>query len=99
MLVLPGEAALVIECKYSGSADYVGRTGLAQTLLYMTDVGATMAQVVEGIVIAPDGVVGDATSEDTPVGRLGLAAPSAGVARAVDFMGEALDADTRHLAT
>jgi hypothetical protein len=86
MLVLPGEAAFVIECKYSGNPDYVGRTGLAQTLLYMTDVGATMAAEVEGVVIAPDGVVGDATSASTPVGRLGLAAPSAGVERAVEFM-------------
>ncbi len=91
VLVLPGEAAFVIECKYSGDPDYVGRTGLAQTLLYMTDVQASMAAEVEGVVIAPDGVVGDATSADTPVGRLGLAAPSAGVARAVEFMG-AVDA-------
>jgi hypothetical protein len=88
MLVLPGEAAFVIECKYSAHADYVGRTGLAQTLLYMADVGASMAQTVEGVVIAPDGVIGGAMSEDTPVGRLGLAAPSAGVARAVEFIGE-----------
>jgi hypothetical protein len=83
MLILPGEAAFVIECKYSANADYVGRTGLAQTLLYMTDVGASMAAVVEGVVVAP--VVGDATVADTPAGRLGLASPSAGVQRAVEF--------------
>jgi hypothetical protein len=86
MLILPGEAAFVIECKYSANADYVGRTGLAQTLLYMTDVGASMASAVEGVVVAPDGVLGDATSADTPAGRLGLASPSAGVERAVDFV-------------
>jgi hypothetical protein len=88
VLVLPGEAAFVIECKYSANADYVGRTGLAQTLLYMTDVGATIAQVVEGVVIAPDGVIGDPTSVSTPIGRLGLATPSAGAARAVQFLQE-----------
>lgn len=88
MLILPGEAAFVIECKYSANADYVGRTGLAQTLLYMTDVGASMAAAVEGVVVAPEGVVGDATSESTPAGRLGLASPSAGVARAVEFVAE-----------
>ena len=97
MLILPGEAAFIIECKYSANPDYVGRTGLAQTLLYMTDVGAAMASRVEGVVIAPDGVVGDATSESTPVGRLGLASPSAGVARAVEFMDAALD--RRHVPT
>ena len=86
LLVAPGEAAFVIECKYSANADYVGRTGLAQTLLYMTDVGAAMAPVVEGVVVAPDGVVGDGTWVATPAGRLGLAAPTAGVARAVEFM-------------
>ncbi len=88
MLVLPGEAAFVIECKYSANADYVGRTGLAQTLLYLADVGAAMVPVAEGVVIAPDGVIGDPTSTHTPVGRLGLASPSAGVARAVTFVGE-----------
>jgi len=86
MLMLPGEAAFVIECKYSANADYVGRTGLAQTLLYMTDVGASMASTVEGVVVAPEGVVGDSTVASTPAGRLGLASPSAGVERAVDFV-------------
>jgi hypothetical protein len=86
MLILPGEAAFVIECKYSANADYVGRTGLAQTLLYMTDVGASMASAVEGAVVAPEGVVGDATVASTPAGRLGLASPSAGVERAVEFV-------------
>jgi hypothetical protein len=37
-------------------------------------------------VVAPEGVVGDATSESTPAGRLGLASPSAGVGRAVEFV-------------
>jgi hypothetical protein len=86
MLISPGEAAFIIECKYSASSDYVGRTGLAQTLLYMTDVGATMATAVEGIVVAPEGIVGDATHADTPAGRLGLASPNAGVNRAVEFL-------------
>jgi hypothetical protein len=86
MLILPGEAAFVIECKYSANADYVGRTGLAQTLLYMTDVGASMASTVEGVVVAPEGVVGDATSAHTPAGRLGLASPSVGAQKAVEFV-------------
>jgi len=86
MLILPGEAAFIIECKYSANADYVGRTGLAQTLLYVTDVGASMASAVEGVVVAPEGVVGEATVASTPAGRLGLASPSAGVERAVEFM-------------
>ena len=86
MLILPGQAAFIIECKYSSNADYVGRTGLAQTLLYMTDVGASMAARVEGVVVAPDGIAGDITSASTPAGRLGLASPSAGVGRAVELM-------------
>lgn len=87
LLVLPGEAAFVIECKYSGHADYVGRTGLAQTLLYMTEVRASMAPRVEGVVIAPDGVAGDLTAADTPAGRLGIGSAVAGVERAVQFVG------------
>ncbi len=86
LLILPGEAAFVIECKYSAHADYVGRTGLAQTLLYMTDVGASMATRVEGVVVAPNGIAGDATSEATPAGRLGIGSSSAGVGRAVEFV-------------
>ena len=86
LLILPGEAAFVIECKYSANADYVGRTGLAQTLLYMTDVGASMAASVEGVVVAPDGIAGDTTSESTPAGRLGIASSMAAAARAVEFM-------------
>ncbi|MDT5298473.1 MAG: hypothetical protein QOG79_1715 [Mycobacterium sp.] len=86
MLILPGEAAFVIECKYSANADYVGRTGLAQTLLYMTDVGASMASTVEGVVVAPNGIAGDITAERTPAGRLGIASPSAATARAVEFV-------------
>ncbi len=86
MLILPGEAAFIIECKYSANPDYVGRTGLAQTLLYMTDVGASMAASVEGVVVAPNGLAGDITSRSTPVGRLGIASPSAAVQRAAGFM-------------
>jgi hypothetical protein len=59
---------------------------LAQTLLYMTDVGASMASLVEGVVVAPDGIAGDVTSENTPAGRLGIASTSAAAARAVEFM-------------
>lgn len=86
MLILPGEAAFVVECKFSANPDYVGRTGLAQTLLYMTDVGASLASRVEGVVVAPDGVVGEATATDTPAGRLGLAAPAVAARQAADFM-------------
>jgi hypothetical protein len=86
MLILPGEAAFIIECKYSANADYVGRTGLAQTLLYMTDVGASMASRVEGVVVAPDGIAGDITSESTPAGWLGVGASSAAATRAVKFV-------------
>jgi hypothetical protein len=86
MLILPGAAAFVLECKYSANPDYVGRTGLAQTLLYMTDVGASMARRVEGVVVAPIGIAGDITSETTPAGRLGIASPSAAVERAVEFV-------------
>jgi hypothetical protein len=88
MLVLPGEGAFIIECKYSANPDYVGRTGLAQTLLYMTDVGASMAARVEGVVVAPEGVVGQGASAGTPAGRLGLASPSAAVGRTVEFVVE-----------
>jgi hypothetical protein len=86
MLILPGEAAFVIECKYSANPDYVGRTGLAQTLLYMTDVGASMAARVEGVVVAPEGIAGDITSESTPAGRLGIGPSAAAARRALEFM-------------
>jgi hypothetical protein len=86
MLILPGEAAFIIECKYSANADYVGRTGLAQTLLYMTDVGVSMASRVEGVVVAPNGIAGDVTSESTPAGRLGIGPSAAAARRALEFM-------------
>jgi hypothetical protein len=86
MLVAPGEGAFVIECKYSANADYVGRTGLAQTLLYMTDVGAEMAPRVEGMVVAPDGIAVDTALVMTPAGRLGIGAAAAAASRALEFM-------------
>jgi hypothetical protein len=86
MLILPGESAFIIECKYSANADYVGRTGLAQTLLYMTDVGESIAASVEGVVVAPIGIAGDITSTSTPAGRLGIGASSAAATRAAEFV-------------
>jgi hypothetical protein len=85
MLVLPGEAAFIIECKYSANADYVGRTGLAQTLLYMADVGSEIAPVVEGVVVAPDGVVSDSRWVSTTAGGLGIATSAVGTGRAAEF--------------
>lgn len=86
MLIAPGDAAFVVECKYSANADYVGRIGLAQTLLYMTDVGASMAPRIEGMVVAPDGIAGDTTFVTTPVGRLGIGPSAAAASRALEFM-------------
>jgi hypothetical protein len=89
MLIAPGEAAFVVECKYSANADYVGRIGLAQTLLYMTDVGAEMAPRVAGMVVAPDGIVGDTTFVTTPAGRLGIGSAAAAASHALDVMSAA----------
>jgi alkanesulfonate monooxygenase SsuD/methylene tetrahydromethanopterin reductase-like flavin-dependent oxidoreductase (luciferase family) len=51
----------------------------------MTDVGASMAARVEGVVIAPNGIAGDITSQSTPVGWLGIGSTSEGVERAAEL--------------
>jgi hypothetical protein len=72
-----------------------GGRKLAQTLLYMTDAGASMALRVEGVVVAPNDIAGDITSESAPAGRLGIASPSAGVERAVEFIVGCASPDAR----
>lgn len=81
-LILPGQRALVVECKYSALADYVGRRGLSQVMAYATEYRTALVPDVTAVVVAPDGVVETATSEITVAGKVGLDAPG-GISRVV----------------
>lgn len=75
-LILPGERALLVECKYSAVPDYVGRRGLSQVMAYATEYRTALVPDVTAVVVAPEGVVATATSEGMVVGMIGLDGPS-----------------------
>jgi hypothetical protein len=76
LLLRPGKEALVLECKYSGNSDYVGRRGLAQVNLYATELHGSLSSHVTAYVIPPETVLTGASAVATPSGSLGLARPS-----------------------
>lgn len=86
LIVAPGIAAFIVECKYSANDEYIGRRGLAQTSLYMAELSGLVAPRVEGVVAVPSGVVAGATSVMTVAGRLGIAGPEDAAAAVVRFM-------------
>jgi hypothetical protein len=79
MLIEPGRRALLLECKYSANATYVGRDGFHQAASYALD---SMNGVVDdqtwSFIIGPQEVVADASAaqlEQHPGVVLGSASP------------------------
>lgn len=76
LLICPGEAALVIECKYSTNPDYIGRRGLAQSSLYAAELHGRLVSVVDAFVVPPETSATGLAKIYTPAGQLGIARPS-----------------------
>ena len=57
LLIRPGERALVLECKWSADASYVGRDGYHQVSSYVLDMLNGLAPQVWGFVVGPEEVV------------------------------------------
>lgn len=57
LLIRPGESALVLECKWSADASYVGRDGYHQVSSYVLDTLNGLAPQVWGFVVGPEEVV------------------------------------------
>ena len=53
LLIRLDEAALIIECKYSASADYIGGRGIPQVLAYAVETLTGLAPHVVSRVVAP----------------------------------------------
>lgn len=75
MLIRPSERALVIECKYSARTEYVGRQAYRQVMCYALET-CRMAKTVDGLVVAPTGVVAPAGGfTEVACGRVGIVPP------------------------
>ena len=57
LLIRPGERALLLECKWSADASYVGRDGYHQVSSYVLDTLNGLAPQVWGFVVGPEEVV------------------------------------------
>ena len=53
LLIRVDEAALIVECKYSASADYVGGRGISQVMAYAVESVTALAPHVVSRVVAP----------------------------------------------
>lgn len=75
VLLLPGQQALILECKYSSDIEYVARRGVTQALAYAVEARTQLAQATRALIVIPDGVVSAATSVDTFIGSVGVTSP------------------------
>jgi hypothetical protein len=76
LMIRPGGAALLLECKYSNRSGTVGRAGVTQAMAYGLEVRSRLAPHVESYVVAPDGVVAFATRVETHAASVGIITPS-----------------------
>ncbi|MBM7804208.1 hypothetical protein JOD57_000045 [Geodermatophilus bullaregiensis] len=84
-VVLPGQAALAIECKYTDDLSYVVRDGYHQGMTYLAEL-AEVNRLAAVAVVGPDGVVPLGTRTMTALGSIDLV-PSATLAAWVTTAG------------
>lgn len=77
LFLLPGERALILECKYSSNVDFVSRNGYLQAATYANEVKARLAKVVFSVAIGPESVLPTLAFTELASGRVGIAPPSA----------------------
>jgi hypothetical protein len=84
MLLRPGHAALLVECKYSPNSEVVARGGYEQVLAYAVEALTELAPQVVSVVVGPGSVVRTPHHATTAAGRVWVASP--------DGVGDVLDA-------
>jgi len=57
LLIMPGERALILECKWSDKPEYVGRQGFHQASSYALDARNGLAKEVWSFVVGPEEIV------------------------------------------
>ncbi|MGY1728365.1 hypothetical protein ACI79J_15455 [Geodermatophilus sp. SYSU D01062] len=70
-IVLPGQIALAVECKYTDDLTYVVRDGYHQGMTYLAEL-AEVNHLAAVAVVGPDGVVPMSTSTSTALGSASL---------------------------
>lgn len=91
MLLRRPDRALVIECKYSDRTEYVGRQAYRQVMCYMLET-QRFASKVDGLVVAPTGVIGSGGGfADIAGGRVGIVPPALVAETVVRVLGEGTD--------
>lgn len=77
LLTRPGEASLVVECKYSANPYYVGPPGYQQAVAYMSEIHGRMTPNVSALAVGPDGVVSKVGEALLDVGKVAIMPASA----------------------
>lgn len=76
LLIRRGYRALILECKYSGYEDVVGRNGYLQATTYAAEMRSRLAPDVLALTVGPEGVVQTLSVAETIAGRIGSTPPS-----------------------
>lgn len=82
VLIHEDKCALVIECKYSGSREFVARAGYYQAMTYAAELRSRLSERVVSVGVGPEGVVSVPTFVETVAGTVGLSPPG-GIPRAI----------------
>lgn len=75
-LVLPGDFALVVECKYSTDVSYVGRNGYEQALAYLSEALSGLVPAAAAAVVGAEDVVARTSTASTIAGKLTVTSPA-----------------------
>lgn len=77
VLLIAGEdSALIFECKYSNSREFVGRAGYYQAVTYAAEAKSRLVDRVTSVAVGPEGIVVQPSLVETIVGRVGVTPPS-----------------------
>ncbi len=76
VLLLPGQHALVVECKYSNDLTYITRNGYEQAVAYQAEALTGLVTSAHAAVLGPDGVLTGVGATDTALGRVSILPPA-----------------------
>lgn len=76
LLVRRGYRALIMECKYSGNEDVVGRNGYLQATTYAAEMRSLLAPDVVSLTVGPEGVMRGLSLVNSVAGTIGSMPPS-----------------------
>jgi hypothetical protein len=76
LLLREDREALIVECKYSASADLVARNGYYQAMAYAVEARSRLVNSVVAVTVGPEGVVEGMSFTTVDACRVGTASPS-----------------------